>query len=512
MLLRRGSEKVGRKEDAVSKLRKQRGKVLIITGFSPMGLPQLEEMGTNLDAQLINSMSGRSNFRISIPTIGPAVIGSYLQQHGIDVEIRDFYFDEVCAFDADIVGISSTFMGVENVKEIADLVREQNPSATIVLGGPLSWSVLPSRLLNEILNLDYIVQREGEQTFLELISGLRNGGDLSSVKGLVFRKEGDRFETPPRPLLEQEKLFKPAWELMGIPSTKRLPILPVETSRGCPYNCAYCSEVHYWGKPVRYRTSNSVVEELRHNAERFGITTFRFTDSCFSAPPARSAEICDAIYEECIKDGITIKWSSYARVQNLNRNLLEKMKRSGCVALDIGVESGASSILRRMGRNYAPETAVEVARVARDIGIITNFNVVVGFPGETKATVQCTAEMINEAAPDTFSCFLLFLAPNTLAYANPKKYGIEGGGLCWKHNTMTSKEAAEAMLTITQGVSSSTSFPGGEYVACYLTSVGYSQEEIRDFYRAVGKLFNSSQDEKALALVGKVIQSFEKFF
>ena len=494
--------------------RKHRGKVLIITGFSPMGLPQFEEMGTNLDPHLINSISGRNKttFQISIPTIGPAVIGKYLKQQGIEVEIKDYYFDNINASDADIVGISSTFMGVENVKEIADLIREQNPSATIVLGGPLSWSVSPLILMAQITNIDVIVLREGEQTFLELVNELRNGGDISLVKGLVFRKGRDGFETPTRPLLDGDKLSEPAWELTGIPSPKRLPILPVETSRGCPYNCAYCSEVHYWGKPVRYRKSESVVKELRHNVEKFGIKTFRFTDSCFSAPPARSAEICDSIYEGCIKEGMEVKWSSYARIENLSRSLLEKMKLSGCVALDIGVESGASSVLHRMGRKYSPETAIEVARVARDVGIIFNFNVVVGFPGETEETVKSTIEMINKAAPDTFSCFLLFLAPNTLASANPKKYGIEGEGLCWKHDTMTSKEASEAMLRMTEEVSSSTSFPGGEYAACYLTSVGYSNKDIKDFYRAVGKLVKGRADEEAISLLGKVIQSFGNFF
>ncbi len=495
-------------------IRKQGGKVLIVTGFSPMGLPQLQEMGTNLNLQLVNAISGgdRTTLRFSIPTIGPAVIGSYLQQQGIEVEIRDFYFDEVSAFDVDIVGISSTFMGVENVREIADQIREQNPAATIVLGGPLSWSVSPSKLLEAVPSLNCIVLREGEQTFLELIHELRNGGNMASVKGLFFQNSGTGFETPSRSLLEGDMLSQPAWELMGIPSPKRLPVLPVETSRGCPYNCAYCSEVHYWGKPVRYRTSDSVVNELRHNVEQFGIKTFRFTDSCFSAPVARCSEICDAIYQRCIRDGLDVKWSSYARIQNLDRVLLEKMKRSGCVALDIGVESGASSVLRNMGRNYSPETAVEVARVARDVGIITNFNIVVGFPGETSETVQSTVEMINKAAPDTFSCFLLFLAPNTLASASPKKYGIEGEGLCWKHSTMTSREAEKMMGKIIEEVSSSTSFPGGEYFACYLTSVGYAQKEIRDFYRAVGKVIKGNADDEALLVLGKVIQSLKEFF
>ena len=490
---------------------KRDGKILIITGIAPVGLAELEEWGTAREPLVAASMSTRSSYRVSVPTIGPVVVGTYLQRHGIDVEIEDFYFDEVCAHDADIVGISSTFMDVKNVREIADVISEQCPSAFVVLGGPLSWSISPSKLLERIPRLDCIVMREGEQTFSELICTLRNGGDLGTVRGLVFRKEGSVFETLPRPPLDEQDLGPPAWELMGLPSSARLPVLPLETSRGCPYNCAYCSEAHYWGKPVRYRTSDSVVEELRYNVERFGVTTFRFTDSCFSAPPSRSAEVCDAIYQRCIKDGVEVKWSSFGRIENLNNRLLEKMKRSGCVALDIGVESGDPSILRRMGRNYSRKAVVEVGRAAREIGIITNFNVVVGFPGETKETVQSTAELINQAAPDTFSCFVLFLAPNSRAYCKPEKYGIEGEGLSWKHATMTSEGAAEAMVWLTQQVSRSTSFPGGEYVACYLTSVGYSQDEIRDFYRAIGSLARSPTDQEALSVVTEAIKRCENF-
>lgn len=487
-------------------------RVLILTGFSPIRLPQLEEMGIAFEPlPVLLSMSGKDTFRFSIPPIGGAVIASYLKQRGIEAEIADFYFDDIPSFDADIVGISSTFMGIEDVKRIADLVREQNANAKIVLGGPLSWSIPPARLLQMVPGLDYIVQREGEETFYQLIGQIRDGGDPRPVEGLVFRREGNIVETPSRLPLDFERLPLPAWELMGIPSGKRIPVLPVETSRGCPYYCAYCSEVSYWGRPVRYRSSDRVVAELRYDVEQLGITTFRFTDSCFSSPPDRCAAVCDAIYDNCVKHNIPIKWSSYARIEDLGPPLLDKMKRCGCVALDFGLESGSDTVLHKMGRGYSPEDVVRVARAAREADIITNFNVVVGFPGETGETVLATAALIDEAAPDTFACFVFFLAPNTRAYAQRSKFGLVGEGLSWQHETMTSEEAKEAMLTITRQVSNSVSFPAGEHFACYLTSLGYSSREIRTFYQAAGRLTRSPGDEAALSVVRAVSQSLGKF-
>jgi anaerobic magnesium-protoporphyrin IX monomethyl ester cyclase len=293
---------------------------------------------------------------------------------------------------------------------------------------------------------------------------------------------------------------------------KRLPVLPVETSRGCPFDCAYCSETTYWGKPVRYRSIDNVIEELRYNVTALGISVFRFTDSCFSAPPVRCAEFCDAIYERLIKRGLPIQWSSYARVNNLNEMLLGKMKMAGCVALDIGVESGSEIVLRAMGRHYAPEAAIEVARTARNMDIITNFNVVVGFPGETQGSMLESAVLINTAAPDTYSCFQFFLAPNTRVDTLQDRYHLEGRGLNWRHDTMTSAEAKEGISTIESRISNSVNFPGGEYFACYLASVGYGVNEIRDFYRSIDRLAGCPEDNAAQLVVAKAVDSIGRYW
>jgi radical SAM superfamily enzyme YgiQ (UPF0313 family) len=477
-------------------------KVLIITGTPPNTVSKLKEMGMVYEPLLLlMSLAGKNTFHSSIPSLGATVLGTYLKGHGIQVEIADFYFDTLESCDTDIVGISSTFLGAEDVGTIVNFVREKNPQAIIVLGGALAWSVPPATLLGIIPNIDYIVQREGEQTFTELIKVIRNNSDPHSVAGIIFKENTTVIETPLRAPMNFAEVPHPDWTLMHIPSPKRFPVLPIETSRGCPYNCAYCSEVTYWGKPVRYSTKNKVVEEIINDVENFGITSFRFSDSCFSAPPARNAEICDAIYEKCIKAGIPVKWSSYARIENLDETLLEKMKRSGCVALDIGLESGSIEVLRRMGRGYSPEAAVKAAQAAKKFDILTNFNIVVGFPSETQKTVSDTIELINRASPDTFTTFLFYLAPHTRAYKDLKQFELQGDGVFWKHNTMNSGEAMEAMLRIVKEVTNSVSFPAGEHVSSYLASCGYSATEIRGVFAAINELIKNPKDETSISLI-----------
>jgi radical SAM superfamily enzyme YgiQ (UPF0313 family) len=488
--------------------------VLIIGGYPPTKIPDLDEFGTlSLPSMLPALLSNKDHLVFSFPALGSAVVGTYLQQHGVEVVIKDFYLDEINAHDADIVGISSTFMmRIDHVKEVIEEVKYQNPTATVVMGGPLSWSISPLDILQAIPDLDIIVQQEGEVTFLELVQALRTRATLDGVRGIFFRREGEIIETPPRPFLPATDLLYPDWSLMDLRlGTSRAHLLPVETSRGCIYNCAYCSEVHYWPKPVRFKPLVTVIEEIRRNVEQYGVSTFRFVDSCFSAPPQRCAEVCDAIYDRCIGEGLDIKWSSYARVSNLTMDLLEKMKRAGCVALDIGAESGDPHMLQQMHRrDYSPQEIIEVARRGRAVSILIHYNFVVGFPGETQETVQNTIQVIEEAQPDSYSCFLLFLAPHTTLHKEREKYAITGGGLSWQHATMTSEEAGRAMFDIYRSVSANL-FPGGEYFAGFLTSLGYSIDGIREFFAAANRMARGATDQETTAVVEKVSQSMRPF-
>jgi len=464
-------------------------------------------MGIDSNAyQVLADIIKKEVFSPKIPTIGAIDIATFAEENHVKVKVLDFYADDVSGYNADIIGISSTFMSLQHIREIAYFTRQNNPTSTIVLGGPLSWTILPSVIFKLVPEIDVIVQGEGEQTFTELIESISKGEDFGKVAGLFVKHNNSIVFTGHRARLDGDAIPMPQWRLLNKSLANMFPFLPIETSRGCPYKCAYCSEVHYWGKPPRYRSLNSILDEIERNVYEFGINTFRFTDSCFSAPPERAANLCDTIYDRLGRNGITIKWSSYAHIKNLTYSLLEKMKRSGCFALDIGVESGAPQILRRMGRRYSREDIINVSRAAKDLDILTDFNIVVGFPGETDETLNQTIDMLQEAIPDAFSCFVLFIAPHMIISEHPEIYGIKGSGLSWSHATMTSEDAYQALRMISKNATNSCSFPGAESFACNLTALGYSTEQIRSFFKATQKLTHCANDRIARTSIENVCE------
>jgi len=301
----------------------------------------------------------------------------------------------------------------------------------------------------------------------------------------------------------------PDWSLIDL--SNRLKVLPLETSRGCPYQCAYFSETLFWGKPVRYKEISKVVAEIINDVRRFNINTFRIVDSCFSSPANRCAELCDAIHDRCIKKGMDIHWTSYARLNNLSESLLKKMKNAGCVALDVGWESGDPEIAARMGKHYDPKALVDVMRTAKERNIIINCNVLIGFPGETEETINKTAELIEQAQPDTYTCFMLFVAPHTRLWENRSQFGLEGIGLYWKHATMDSSKAQEIMNEKMSDIASSILFPGGEYFSCYLTSMGFEVNAIKDFFAAIKAQQHNAATASQKELIHQVDNALNRY-
>ena len=325
-------------------------KIVILYGIPPTNLKDLWDSGFDIPPLIPRFMRGLVNSEkvlfSGFQTLGAIALASYLKINGIDVETQDFFCDQVEVSKARIVGISSTFMNLWEVSQIVTYVKENNPEATVVLGGPVSWSIPLSQIMAKIPDIDFIVLREGEKSFLDLIEKIQADKSISQVSGIAYRSGSGVKETYTSTSINASEIPFPDWNLVDF--SKRIPILPIETARGCIYKCAFCSETTYWSKPTRFKPIDRVVEEIKINLQKFKVNNFRFVDSCFTAPEKRCAQICDAIIEE----NLDISWTSYARINNMSRDLLEKMKKSGCVAIDVGMESGDSLVLRNMEKNY----------------------------------------------------------------------------------------------------------------------------------------------------------------
>ena len=457
--------------------------VLIISGYPPANFHSLEQGGIPLSSFLKSISEKNDLFYLPLHSLGSIAVGTYAALNDVNISIKDYYFDTFTDSKPDIIGISSTFYDLPHVSEMARFFKEKYPDTKIILGGPLSWSYPPKKILSTIQEIDVIVMKEGEQTFVDVCNTLLSNKKLGNVDGIVYKENGNIKTKPLRAPMQLDDLPFPDWRLVDLQN--KINMIPIETARGCVYNCGFCSEVHYWDKPVRFKTIKRVIDEFEFNIKTFNTTTFRFVDSCFTAPEKRCMEICDNLISNFINNGINIKWSSYGRVSDLHPRLIEKMKNAGCVALDIGMESGDNAILNKMNKKYSSSNIANVISCAKGAGIITNCNIIIGFPGETMDSVNKTIDILNTLGPDIYQCVLLDLAPNTDLNENPNKYGISGDRLEWKHETMNSDSAKTLMKKMTKEVTASCLFPGGEYVACMFTALGYSQDEIRNFFRNI---------------------------
>jgi anaerobic magnesium-protoporphyrin IX monomethyl ester cyclase len=490
-----------------------KNRTCILYGYTPIDLKVLNEYGAGPGInpyQILPSFQEGSAKHISVPSLGPVALASFLQQHAIPVTVYDYYRDNEALDNFDIFGISSTFLTMTEVKTMAADIRSKNSDAPIVLGGPISWSYSPDELFKIIPELHFIVVQEGESAFLSLIDAIVNDKQSDGIPGVVTKHGTSMFPESRTKFHDLETLPFPDWSLIDFKD--RLKVIPVETSRGCLYNCAFCNETNYWGKPVRQKGIEGVLSELKTNIATYGITTFRFVDSCFSAPVERCSAICDAITEQIINNGIPLRWSAYARLNNLSGTLLAKMKKSGCVALDVGWESGNPGILEKMNKRYDPEKVIECVRIAKELEIFIHCNTVIGFPGETQNTINDTVDILEIAQPNTYQCLYLYLSPHSHLYDHAEEYGINGTRHTWQHASMNSDEAEQSIRSIRTRLKNIPMFAGGEFFSCYLASLNFSYHEITDFFQAINNIMNSVILEKDTQLIQKVDSAFKRYW
>lgn len=361
---------------------------------------------------------------IFIP-LGIGYLAAVLENNGYAVDVIDCQVlkptrkkleDELIKRQPDVVGVTSATLTYKPTLEIVKAAREACPNSLIILGGP-HVTVMDEQTLSEQPEADIVVRGEGEKTMLEIAhlaskSSLKN---LDEVAGITFRKNGQIVHTHDRPFIENlDELPYPAHEHFPIDKYRIFgkTYLPIITSRGCPFQCTFCLASRMCGRRFRGRSPRKVVDELEWLRDSYGGDAFTFYDDTFTFDRKRTREIC----EEIKKRNVDVQWDCRTRVDQVSKEILVKMRDSGCQLVHFGVESGSQKMLDAMRKGVTVEQNEKAIRWAKEAGIFVAISVVVGYPGETTDMLRQTLDFIGKTEPDYVYACVAIPYPGTELY------------------------------------------------------------------------------------------------
>ena len=345
--------------------------------------------------------------RFALPRLGLPLLGAILRQKGIEasVQCQDITpIDWQDVLSSDLVGVSTTTSTAPEAYRIARRAREAGK--TVVLGGS-HVSFLPDEALE---HADFCVRGEGEYTMAELVEAIDSGSGYSEIGGLSYRIGGEIRHNPDRPFVTDLDSL-PFPDLALIKGREKIKVTPVATSRGCPFDCSFCSVTKMFGRGYRERSVENVIEELELLEPR----KVFFYDDNFTANRERSKRLLEAM----LSRGITPNWSAQTRVDVVrDKELLRLMKRSNCSLLYIGLESVNPATLKEYNKHQSVEEIAEAVRLLHEQGIMTHGMFVFGAENDDAASLRATLDFALRNRVDTVQFMILTPLPGTSYFAD----------------------------------------------------------------------------------------------
>lgn len=371
-----------------------------------------------------------------LPPLGIAWLASILQKEGHEVKVIDgscgsmvfnYGFDDlsrdIIDFKPDVVGIGTAMALIELTNKTLELIKEINPNIITIVGGPIVSS--DPEFVLKISNTDYYITGEADKTLPDVIRKIRDKKEVNGSEGTIWVEGKVVKSIRPKQIADVNKLPFPARHLLNMriyrPSPanyRRLPATGMITSRGCPFNCIYCSKpVH--GRSFRPHSAGQVVAEMEQLVCKYNIKDFQIFDDTFTADPKRIEKVCQSI----IKKKLDIGWTCMTRIDRISVDLLKLMKKAGCFEIGIGIESGSDRILKLIRKKTTTQmvrNAIEIAKKAK-MDVRGFFQI--GFPTETKEEIEQTIRFASELELDIAQIMIATPFPGTDMWIMAKKEG-----------------------------------------------------------------------------------------
>jgi len=326
-----------------------------------------------------------------------------------------------------------------------EAIKEATGIKTVV--GGLHMELYPRETLAHEA-IDIGVTGEGWHTFPELLNCLEGRGDLSRVRGICYREDGNYRVTPARPNdLTLEDVPFPARHLLPnecytTVMSRAWPITVMVSALGCPFNCAYCDIP---SDRYQSRHASHVVDEMEECVRRFGIREIWFQDESFTINRQRVLDICSEIRRRNIK----VDWSIRTRPDLVDRETIKAMKEAGLVKIHFGIESGEPEILKMLNRPIPIEVMKDAVRLAREEGLTTLGFFMVGLPGETEDSIRKTIRLALELNCDYIQVNKFTpCPPSTLYKETVKETGVD----YWRQYTLGDADVISALPGLGSGL------------------------------------------------------------
>lgn len=382
-----------------------------------------------------------------VPT-GLLYIASFIRSRERDIDVRIFdlraeplpderFAGELLSYKPDLVGISGMIFETPEALGLAHLVKRIIPSSRVIIGGAMS--TLDTVHLLDDGSVDFLCIGEGEETMLELAQTLRFDKGPDAVKGLVFKRDGKTHYTGQRlPSVDIDDIPFPAYDLINLSPyfdshnirrgaiyKRNTRMLPIFTSRGCPFRCAYCHNIH--GKKIRLRKPEKVIEEINWLVAKYGIDELHICDDCFNLDIDRAKKICDLLIGN--KFDLLVCFVNGIRADRLDEELADKIKAIGTSQLCYGIESAVPRVLESAGKSLSLDSVRKALRLTTDRNILTVGLFMLGFPGETEEDMRETIRFSLKEPMHLVTYSHVIPFPGTELY----KFYREGGGTLGGH-------------------------------------------------------------------------------
>ncbi|OGC47095.1 MAG: hypothetical protein A3A94_03560 [Candidatus Portnoybacteria bacterium RIFCSPLOWO2_01_FULL_43_11] len=319
--------------------------------------------------------------------------------------------EKIRSFNPDIIFLTVATPTIDSdLGWFARAVKNEMPQIKIAALG-IHITALPKETLERFPSLDFVISGEPEIIGRELVNHLKtNEPKLSDILGLGFRERDKIIINNQRPFIENlDDLEKPDWSGVDF-KDYLMPIIGrpfnlIVFSRGCPYNCRFCSAAAYYGKKIRQRSPEKIIDEIEENMDR-GIYDFLFWTESATVDRKYLFSVLDKIIEEGLNK--KIRWVSNSRVDFVDLEIFQKMRKSGCWQIIFGIEFGSDQILKlaNKGGEATVAQAQTAANLASEAGLAVDGHFILGFPGENKETMKETIDLALKL-PLTFAHFYM---------------------------------------------------------------------------------------------------------